>query len=46
MAKLSGSDAKLIKLNPDWSVDKAATVPSKAKGTLKSIAAGVTQFSY
>jgi len=27
MAKLSGSDAKLIKLNPDWSVDKAATVP-------------------
>ncbi len=27
MAKLPGSDAKLIKLNPEWSVDKAASVP-------------------
>ncbi|PIQ97597.1 MAG: hypothetical protein COV67_03300 [Nitrospinae bacterium CG11_big_fil_rev_8_21_14_0_20_56_8] len=27
MAKLPGIDAKLIKLNPDWSVDKAASTP-------------------
>lgn len=27
MAKLPGSDVKLIKLNPEWSVDKAATTP-------------------
>jgi len=26
MAQLPGSDAKLIKLNPDWSVEKAASV--------------------
>jgi hypothetical protein len=28
---LPGSDAKLIKLNPEWSVDKAATTPLEAE---------------
>ncbi|MEC7785662.1 MAG: redoxin family protein [Nitrospinota bacterium] len=27
MAKLAGSDVKMIKLNPEWSVEKAATIP-------------------
>ena len=27
MAKLAGSDVKMIKLNPEWSVDNAATIP-------------------
>ena len=27
MAKLSGSNVKMIKLNPEWSVEKAATTP-------------------
>lgn len=27
MAKLAGSDVKMIKLNPEWSVEKAATTP-------------------
>ncbi|QPJ65476.1 MAG: hypothetical protein G3M78_08760 [Candidatus Nitrohelix vancouverensis] len=27
MAKLPGSDVKMIRLNPDWSVEKAASVP-------------------
>ncbi len=27
MAKLPGSDVKLIRLNPEWSVEKAASVP-------------------
>ena len=27
MAKLAGSDAKMIKLNPEWSVENAATTP-------------------
>ena len=27
MAKLPGSDAKLIRLNPEWSVEKAASTP-------------------
>ena len=27
MAKLAGSDVKMIKLNPEWSVDNAATTP-------------------
>ena len=27
MAKLAGSDVKMIKLNPEWSVENAATTP-------------------
>ena len=27
MAKLAGSDVKMIKLNPEWSVENAATIP-------------------
>ena len=27
MAKLTGSDVKMIKLNPEWSVENAATIP-------------------
>ena len=27
MAKLAGSDIKMIKLNPEWSVENAATIP-------------------
>ena len=27
MAKLAGSDTKMIKLNPEWSVENAATTP-------------------
>ena len=27
MAKLAGSDAKMIKLNPEWSVENAGTTP-------------------
>ena len=27
MAKLAGSDVKMIKLNPEWSVENAASVP-------------------
>lgn len=30
MAQLPGINAKLIKLNPEWSVDKAATTPLEA----------------
>ncbi len=30
MAKLPGSDVKMIKLNPDWSVEKAASTPLEA----------------
>ena len=27
MAKMAGSDVKMIKLNPEWSVENAATIP-------------------
>ncbi|MFQ5671881.1 MAG: hypothetical protein ACE5G9_02215 [Nitrospinales bacterium] len=34
MAKLPGGDVKLIKLNPEWSVDNAATTPLEKQVTI------------
>ncbi len=34
MAALPGSDVKMIKLNPEWSVDKAASVPLEATASI------------
>ena len=34
MAKLAGSNVKMIKLNPDWSVEKAANTPLEANISL------------
>lgn len=37
MASLPGSDVKLIKLNPEWSVEKAATTPIEAEVSVGDI---------
>ena len=34
MAKLAGSDVKMIKLNPEWSVENAATIPIEQELTI------------
>ena len=38
MAKLPGSDIKMIKLNPEWSVEKAATTPLEKEVTVNCLA--------
>ncbi len=37
MAKMPGSDAKLIRLNPEWSVEKAASTPLEQEMSVDDI---------
>ena len=37
MAKLPGSDVKMIKLNPEWSVEKASTTPLEKEVTVNCL---------
>ena len=37
MASLPGTDAKLIKLNPDWTVDNAGSTPLEAEVSVSDL---------